>query len=97
MVTCNLTIPTPSKFVSLFVDLGAYPGISQAEWVYASGLQLNVIEDVFEIYFPFYVNAEQPLFTSQSIIDNYEAIGLDQYFQKVKFLFDLSQFYRLMD
>jgi len=89
LASLNVTIPSPSKYVSVFADLGFYPGIDKANFVYSGGIQLNIVKDVFEIYFP--------LTYSTAIRDNYEAVGLDSYAQKIKFMLSIGQFYDALD
>ncbi len=86
----NLTSPSPSKLVSIFSDFGLYPGVgSKIYFAYVAGIQLNILNDIFEIYLPF--------FTSENITDNYEAQGLSNYSQRIKFSFNLGQYYNLID
>jgi hypothetical protein len=85
----NVTVPSPSKYLSVFADAGLYPSGDAVTFVYAGGIQINLFKDVFEVYFP--------LTYSQSIRNNYEALGLNQYTQKVKFLFNIGKYYNVFD
>jgi len=89
MTSINVTVPSPTKYVSVFADGGLYPGGEKVAFVYAGGIQLNIIKDVLEVYFPFTF--------SPSIRSNYEAVGLNQYAQKIKFLFNVGQYYNALD
>jgi hypothetical protein len=76
--------------ISLFLDLGVFPGVNQSvSSAYASGVQINLIKNTFEIYLP--------VFVSQNISDNYDAVGQTKYFNKIKFMANISQFYNLLD
>ena len=86
----NFTLPTPTKYISLFLDLGVFPDVNQSvSSAYTSGVQINLIKNTIEIYLP--------VFVSQNISDNYDAVGQTKYFNKIKFMANISQFYNLLD
>jgi len=95
LVATNLTIPTPTKFISFFLDIGANQGIindykdesSPLPFLYDFGLQLNIIKNYFEIYLP--------LKYSQELGDNYELYGANKYLNKIKFMFNINELYNL--
>ena len=85
----NITIPTPTKYLSVFIDGGIYPGFQETSLACSGGIQLNLWKDVFEVYFP--------LLFSSNISDNYDAVGLNEYAQRIKFLFNIGQYKHLID
>lgn len=89
MSSANITVPSPTKYVSVFADVGLYPSAGEVNFIYAGGLQINFLKDVFEVYFP--------LTFSAKIRDNYEAVGLNHYAQKIKFLFNIGKYYDTFD
>ncbi|MFT6716624.1 MAG: hypothetical protein ACJA0Q_001268 [Saprospiraceae bacterium] len=89
LTSLNLTVPSPSIYLSVFADGGLYPSGDEVAFVYSGGIQVNVFKDIFEVYFP--------LAFSASIRDNYEAVGLTGYAQKIKFLFNIGQYYNSLD
>jgi hypothetical protein len=95
LMATNLTIPTPTKYLSFFVDIGMTERIldnfknenSKFPFLYDFGIQLNIIKDYFEIYFPLKYSTE--------LADNYELKGADKYLNKIKFMFNINQLYNL--
>lgn len=102
----NITIPTPSKYLSFYADFATGDILMQnyqddainSPIIYDYGLQLNIVKNYFEIYFPFG--------HSQQITDSYDLakIGDDPttpdvnervYAQRIKFLFNINELYQL--
>ena len=95
LIATNITIPTPTKYLSFFLDIGANQAIidnykdenSTFPFLYDFGLQLNIIKNYFEIYFP--------IKYSQELGDNYELYGANKYLNKIKFMFNINELYNL--
>lgn len=95
LIATNLTIPTPTKYISFFLDIGTNQGIidnyrqdgNKVPVLYDIGLQVNIIKNYFEIYFPLKYSTE--------LGDNYELNGADKYLNKIKFMFNINELYNL--
>ena len=95
LIATNLTIPTPTKYISFFLDIGANQRFidkykqdgNKLPVLYDFGLQLNIIKNYFEIYFP--------LKYSKELGDNYELNGANKYLNKIKFMFNINELYNL--
>lgn len=92
----NLNIPTPVKFLSVFMDVGTTESIvdqyndgsANSPILYDFGVQLNVVKKYFEIYFP--------LLYSEEFDNNYEISGgVTNYLNKVKFMFNINELYNI--
>ena len=90
LTAVNLTVPTPVRFIDFYADFALYPSVgNEIESAYSAGVQLTVFKDVLEVYFP--------VSNSNNINSNYDVVGLTNYTQKIKFLFNLGQYYHLVD
>ncbi len=95
LLATNLTIPTPTKYISFFIDIGTNEDIIDDyndedllfPVLYDFGIQLNIVKDYFEIYFP--------LKYSIKLEENYELHGADKYLNKIKFMFNINELYNL--
>lgn len=93
MTTANLTIPFPVKWLSAFADYGFIGGSQQTANSYTTaydiGLQLNIVKDYFNIYFP--------IDYSENIANEYEARGIDTFGEKIRFRLDLGEIFELIE
>jgi hypothetical protein len=95
LLATNLTIPTPTKYISFFLDIASNKGIiddyndddTPFPVLYDFGIQVNIIKNYFEIYLPLKYSTE--------LKDNYELKGADKYLNKIKFMFNINELYNL--
>ncbi|MCX6180773.1 MAG: M1 family metallopeptidase [Bacteroidetes bacterium] len=90
--TYDLPIPAgpngpskPTYLFALFADLGTSDGVlnNGASFYYDSGIQLTLLKDVIEIYFP--------IFMSDQLKNSYETSAFSfNYFQKIRFLLNFN-------
>lgn len=92
----NINIPTPLKKISFFADFGITQGILDdfedksinQPFLFDFGIQLNIVKNYFEIYFP--------LLYSEEFDNNYEVSGgVTNYLNKVKFMFNINELYNI--
>jgi hypothetical protein len=88
MATTNLTIPTPVSWVSAFGDYG-WIGGSEINTAYDYGLQFNMIEDYFYIYFP--------LGFSENIQNEYDIQGIDSFAERIRFRIEFDEIFKLIE
>ena len=85
----NVTFNSPLKFVSVFADFGLLGLGNSVVNAYGTGLQVNVVKDIFEIYFPIYHASGELLQFSQPTYINYG--------QQIRFKLDIQRFYNIID
>ena len=102
----NLVFPLPVKYLSFYTDLGLTDRVwndfaeerVETPLLYDYGLQLNLIKDYLEVYFP--------IGYSQAIKNDYELAGLGddpttvekevKYLRKIKFMFNMNKLYQVL-
>ena len=66
------------RYIQFYGDIGFLKNkFSSANFVYDSGIRLNLVEDYFEIFFPLYSN-------------NGWEVGQPNYDQKIRFMFTVD-------
>lgn len=102
----NIVFPLPVKYLSFYTDLGLTDRVwndfaeerIETPLLYDYGLQLNLIKDYLEVYFP--------IGYSQAIKNDYELAGLGddpttvekevKYLRKIKFMFNMNKLYQVL-
>lgn len=87
MISLNLSSATFVKFLRVYVNMASFPGLYETDFydsnlLFDSGIELQIIPDVFEIYFP--------LLASKSIQQINESIYSENYFQRIAFRLSLD-------
>lgn len=87
MLSFSLSSATFVKFFRVYANFAAFPGLYESDFydsnlLFDSGIELQIIPDVFEIYFP--------ILASESIQQINESIYSENYFQRVAFRLSLD-------
>lgn len=89
LTSFNVTFNSPLKYISVFADFGLLGMGNSVTNAYGSGLQLNLIKDIFEIYFPIHHASGDWLQFSQPSFVNYG--------QQIRFKLDIQRIYSIID
>lgn len=89
LTSANLTVPTPTKYFSIFADYGLFGFGDEYRDAYTAGLQINIIKDYFEIYLP--------LSYSDGIENNFIINNQEKFLNQIRFLLDLKDVFNLID
>ncbi|MDA3910520.1 MAG: M1 family metallopeptidase [Bacteroidales bacterium] len=87
MLSFSLSSSTFVKFLRVYANFAAFPGLYESDFydsnlLFDSGIELQIIPDVFEIYFP--------ILASESIQQINESIYSENYFQRIGFRLSLD-------
>jgi hypothetical protein len=87
LLSFSLSSATFVKFLRVYANFATFPGLYESDFydtnlLFDSGIELQIIPDVFEIYFP--------ILASESIQQINESIYSENYFQRIAFRLSLD-------